>query len=109
VIVCNSSDETITRFATRRRDLLTNLLPLTIGVVFLVLVLVSAEILDRQRRRRVGDRPSRVLELREKQNPYIMPMGMRVKPDMTYAGNPDYSLPVPESQDGNEEKNSREY
>jgi len=86
----------------REDGCLSNLMPFIIGVVFLALVILSAEILDRQRRRRVGDRPSSVLEVKEKQNPYFMPMGMRVKPGLTFSGNPDYSLPVPESQENEE-------
>ncbi len=93
----------------RRSDCLSNLLPLTAGIVFLALVLISTEIVDRHRRRRVGDRPSRALEHREKYNPYIMPMGIRVRPGLTYEGNPDYSLPVPESQESDEESKSSEY
>jgi len=83
-----------------------NLLPLTVGIVFLALVLISTEIVDRHRKSRIGDRPSSALEHREKSNPYIMPMGMRVKPGLTYSGNPDYSLPVPESLEKDEESKS---
>ncbi len=38
-----------------------------------------------------------------------MPMGIRVRPGLTYEGNPDYSLPVPESQESDEESKSSEY
>ncbi len=87
----------------RRDGCLSVFMQLIIGIVFLALVLLSAEILDRHRKRRVGDRPSSILEHREKQSPYIMPMGMRVKPGLTYSGNPDYSLPIPESHENEEE------
>ena len=87
-----------------RDGYLSNLMPFIVVVVFLALVILSAEILDRHRKRRVGDRPSSVLEHREKQNPYFMPMGMRVKPGLTFSGNPDYSLSVPESQENEEEE-----
>ena len=79
--------------------------PITIVIVFIALVLIIAELNDRNRKKHKGDVPSSVLERREKMSPYIMPSNMRVKPGMDYSGNPDYSLSVPESLDDSDDNN----
>jgi hypothetical protein len=67
-----------------------------------------SEYVDRSRKKHKGDVPSSVLERREKMSPYVMPTGMKVKPNGTYSGNLDYSLPVPESlNDDNAENRKR--
>ena len=81
--------------------------PLIIGITFIIVVLVVSEFVDRNRKKHKGDVPSSALERREKMSPYIMPTGMKVKPSATYSGNPDYSLPVPESLDDDVENNRR--
>lgn len=81
---------------------MSDLLPFFLLASFIVVVLIVAELVDRNRTRHKGDVPSSVYERREKMSPYTMPTGMKVKPGMTYSGNPDYSLPVPESLDDRE-------
>ena len=86
---------------------LSDLVPFFLLISFIATVLIVSELVDRNRIKHKGDVPSSVLERREKMSPYSMPTGMKVKPGMTYSGNPDYSLPVPESLDDDTEKNRR--
>ena len=81
--------------------------PLIIGITFVVVILVLSEFVDESRKKHKGDVPSSVLERREKMSPYTVPTNMRVKPGVGYAGNPDYSLHVPESLDDDTDRNRR--
>ena len=81
--------------------------PLIIGITFIIAVLVISEYVDRTRKKHKGDVPSSTLERREKMSPYLIPTGMKVKPDGTYSGNMDYSLPVPDSLDDDPERNRK--
>ena len=84
-----------------------DLVPLFSIITVIVAVLIVAELVDRNRIKHKGDTPSSVYERREKMNPYTMPMGARVKPGMSYSGNPDYSLPIPESLDDSDDPNRK--
>ncbi|MGY5852607.1 MAG: hypothetical protein RTU92_03485 [Candidatus Thorarchaeota archaeon] len=87
---------------------MSDFVPFFILVSFIVMVLIISELVDRNRKKHKGDVPSSVYERREKMSPYTMPTGMKVKPGMTYSGNMDYSLPVPESLDDREYSERKE-
>ena len=88
---------------------LSNLVPFTAAAIFFILVLLSAELLDRHRKKSVSDRPSSTPEPDEKKNDYIMLMDLRIKPKVTDTGNPDYTVPIPESQEHDDKPKSSEY